>query len=158
MWLRAHARSPRPRTCLGRSRRSLWVATIALLAAALPAFATKQCDKVYHVRGRILDASDRPVSDASVFLLLDEISQKKFAREGVRAVRARSLDGGRFTRTVTCGSSPDPCGKKPKTVTVFVEARGARTKLRGFPMKDLELQVAEDGCHLELPPIRLAVP
>jgi protocatechuate 3,4-dioxygenase beta subunit len=130
--------------------RTLTVA-LPLLALAAPDAAAGCRADTWEVSGVVLDASGHGLAGAAVHLLLDRVSHKKFAAEGVRAQRTRTDANGRFSRTIVCGGSPNPCARRPKHLTMIVDA-GGRTTLRQFKLSELETEEGPSSCRLRVPP------
>jgi len=127
------------------------IVVLALVAAvaALPADARCKYER-YDVVGSVIDSAGRPVAGARIFVLLDQISQKKFNAQGMRARTTRTDKNGRFHSVVICGTRPDPCAKKPKHVTI---AAGQEMNLKLVVHKLAEIGVTETqaSCFVEVP-------
>jgi hypothetical protein len=144
------------------AQRSL-AALIVLLSVApamLPAAAQCRGDQ-YAVVGRVVDAMGRPVRDVTVHVLLDQISKKKFAEQGVRARGFRTDGSGQFSGFIDCGEAREagganPCANKPKHVTVAADRSGYNLRLQVFKLKELGAQEQSGICHVRVPEIRLS--
>ena len=132
------------------------------LAAALvfgwvagPTPAAGKCSDTYHVSGRVIDANDRPIAGARVYLLLDKVSEREFAKQGVRAVITRTDRSGWYAESIVCGGQPDPCARNPAHFSMLVQAEGSSLRLRTFKLKSLNVVKRSDGCVLRVPDMRL---
>ena len=138
------------------------LAAAALLLAGLaswPAQAGPSCrSDAWAVYGAVRTAGGAPVDDAEVFLLLDKIDARAYAREGVRGRRFRTNEFGKYQAGLICSDSsdrPNPCAKKLKHLTAVVSAPGYGMTLRVWKLADLNV-VAEDGvCFVTMPEVRL---
>lgn len=113
------------------------------------------------VIGMVKDSSGVPMRDATVYVLLDQISQKKWAEQGLRARRFRTDFNGQFRAYIDCaearsGGGPDPCAKKPKHVTVAADPPDHRLKLQVFKLKELEIHERGGVCYVRVPEIRVS--
>jgi len=113
------------------------------------------CSGTYHVSGRVIDASERPVADARVYLLMDKVSEREFAKQGMRAVITRTDRSGWYSETIVCGGTPDPCARKPAHFSVLAQTPGTSLRLRTFTLKSLNVVKRSDGCVLRAPDMRL---
>ncbi len=142
-----------------RRRRATSAAALLLVFATwIPPLAhgSGTCEvRRYRVWGRVMDPNGRPLEHASVYLLLDEVSQKKFNDRGMRARSGSTNAYGRFRVDVVCEpeAAPNPCAAKPKHVTVAASSPGHRTRMQVFRLKDLETD--DSGCGVVLPDIVL---
>jgi hypothetical protein len=142
--------------------RALAALVVLLLTAPalFPAMAQCRGDQ-YAVVGRVVDAMGQPVKNATVHVLLDQISKKKFAEQGFRA-RGFNTDGsGQFSAFIDCGEAraaggANPCAKKPKHVTVAADRTGHNLRLQVFKLKELEVTEQSGICHVRVPEIRLS--
>lgn len=136
----------------------------AFLAGGLfwvaPALAAACSSGYYQVTGIVRDTTGRPLADARVFVLLDTISEKKFLEQGVRARSFRTDGAGRFTANIDCnargGDARNPCAKRPRDVTVAAVTHGYRLRLKGFKLKNLELNERGGGCMVQIPELTLS--
>jgi len=116
----------------------------------------------YQIMGQVVDSGGRPLFDATVRLLLDQISAQEFARQGPRARLRRTNSSGIYVGMIDCEAArgvtdaPNPCAKKVKHLTVLIEAEGFRARLVVFKLKDLEINRDAGGCLVQVPDIRLA--
>ena len=141
-------------------------ATLAFLALALitgPSVAGPCSSGQFDIYGIVTDSAGQPVPQARVYLLLDQISEKKSVEQGFRAVPARAGNDGRFHASIDCAAyhsgskpgEPNPCAKKPKHVTLFVGQDGFSAKARVYRLKDLTVVEMQGRCSVALPEIRL---
>ena len=56
----------------------------------------------YDVHGLVTDAAGQPLPHARVYLLLDQVSEKKSVEQGFRAVPAQAGKDGRFHASIDC--------------------------------------------------------
>ena len=116
----------------------------------------------YQVMGVVLDASGRPIVDARIYLLLDEVSEQKTSEYGVRAVPTRTNPTGSYVQLIDCeelaktSDRPNPCAKNPRHLTVSAGAPGQRTKVQVFKFKSLEIRKDPGGCVILVPDIKLS--
>jgi hypothetical protein len=134
------------------------IAAAVLLAASLaasPPHAGK-CADTYDLMGRVVDTNGRPLGDVKVFLLLDEISERQFHKQGMRAVRTRTNPMGWFAERIVCGGSPDPCAGNPRHVTVLAGSDSFRMKAKVFKLKKLQIDEGPESCTVRVPELRLS--
>lgn len=134
------------------------LATLAIALVPAPARAAKApaCrQQVWEVYGSVTDRAGLPVPGARVYVLLDKVSQKEFARQGVRARSTAVNDDGRYHVGLTCGVEPDPCAARPRHLTVIAEARGHASTLRGFALGDLQIVEQAGRCAVRAPTLQL---
>ena len=116
----------------------------------------------YQVMGVVLDSAGRPLVDARVYLLLDEVSEKKTAEYGVRAVATRTNPTGSYIQLIDCdelakiSDRPNPCAKNPRHLTVSAGFPGYRTKVQVFKFKSLDIRKDAGGCVMLVPDIKLS--
>ena len=116
----------------------------------------------YQIMGSVLDPGGRPIVDASVRLLLDEVSAQKFAEEGPRARLTRTNRVGKYLTLIDCdqargiSDAPNPCAAKPRHLTISVDAPDYRTKLVVFKLKELDVVKDAGGCLVQVPDIKLS--
>lgn len=141
----------------------VFVAAIAVAGMASSLVAGDACKPArYQIMGSVLDAGGRPIADASVRLLLDQVSAQKFAEEGPRARLIRANRFGKYLALIDCdqargiSDAPNPCAEKPRHLTVSVEAPGYRTKLIVFKLKDLDVIRDAGGCLVQVPDVKLS--
>ena len=139
---------------------------IFLLAAAM-AFGSSLAGPcsvdLFDVHGIVTDSGGMPLPRARVYLLLDQVSEKKSVEQGFRAVPAHAGPDGRFKATIDCAAyrsggksgEPDPCAKKPKHVTVFAGTEGYGSQAKVFRLKDLAVVEMQGRCSVALPEVRL---
>ena len=113
------------------------------------------------VIGMVKDSSGVPVRDATVYVLLDQISQKKWSEQGFRARRFRTDFNGQFKAYIDCAEArasggPEPCARKVKHVTVAADQPGYRLKLQTFNFKGLEIVERGGVCFVRVPEIRVS--
>lgn len=112
--------------------------------------------------GQILDPASRPLADARVRLLLDEVSAQRYEEVGPRARATRTNPSGIYVVLIDCDEArgvtdaPSPCAGKPRHLTVLVEATGYRAKLIAFKLKDLTVTRDAGGCLVQVPNIKLS--
>jgi len=141
----------------------------ALLTAILVAgtasslFAAGPCKPArYQIMGSVLDPGGQPIVDASVRLLLDQVSAQTFAEEGPRARLIRTRPSGKYLALIDCDQArgvtdaPNPCAEKPRHLTVSVEAPDYRTKLVVFKLKELDIIKDAGGCLVQVPDLKLS--
>jgi hypothetical protein len=117
----------------------------------------------FDVHGIVTDPAGQPIPRARIYLLLDQISEKKSVEQGFRAVPVRAGQDGRFSAFVDCPAyrarrktgEPNPCAPKPKHVTVFLGEEGFAVRARVFRLKELTTIVTRDRCSVALPELRL---
>ena len=146
----------RPLKARARGRRVTAALLIAAALAAAGPLSAGTCEiRRYRLWGRVLDPNGRPLVNASVHLLLDEISQKKFSQGGMRARGGNTNAYGTFRVDVVCEpeAAPNPCAGHPKHVTVAASSPGHRARLQVFKLKELETD--ESGCGVVVPDIVL---
>src|SRR5262245_3421146 len=119
--------------------------TIVSAFAASPAGAVTCKPARYQLLGRVLDAGGAPLADASVRLVLDEVSAERFAEEGPRARLTRTGSSGAYLALIDCettgapSDAPSPCAAKPRHLTVSAEAPGHRGRVVVYKLKELEI-------------------
>jgi len=135
-----------------------------VLTASVPVWAAKPCATgQFDVHGIVTDGSGNPLSRARVYLLLDQVSEKKSVEMGFRAVPVQADKNGRFQVSIDCAAhqadsmsgEPNPCAKKPKHVTLFVGQQGFSAQARVFRLKDLAVIELQGRCSVALPEVRL---
>jgi len=139
------------------------VVFLALAAMASSSVAGPCASGQFDIHGIVTDSAGQPVPQARVYLLLDQISEKKSVEQGFRAVPARAGKDGRFHASIDCAAyragaksgEPNPCAKKPKHVTVFVGQDGFNAKARVYRLKDLTVVEMQGRCSVALPELRL---
>jgi len=148
---------PQPAPSIG-GRLCRRILTVALAAgcAASPVPGAGKCADTYHVSGRVIDATDRPVSDVRVYLLLDKVSEREFAKQGVRAVITRTDKSGWYAESIVCGGRPDPCARNPAHFSMLTQSKGSSLRLKTFKLKSLNVVKRSDGCVVRVPDMRLA--
>jgi len=117
----------------------------------------------YTVQGIVTDPAGQPVPRARVYVLLDQVSEKKFLQQGFRATPFQADDSGQFIGTIDCASyrdgenrgQPNPCAKSPKHVTVVVGRDGFSLRAQIHRLKDLTVVETGGTCAVALPEIRL---
>jgi hypothetical protein len=141
----------------------VWAAAFAATALASSYAGAGGCDPArYQIMGNVTDPGGQPIADASVRLLLDQVSLERFAEEGMRARLTRTAGTGAYLALIDCAAArgvtdaPNPCAAKPRHLTVAVEASGFRTKLVAFRLRDLNIVKDAGGCLLQVPEIKLA--
>jgi hypothetical protein len=135
----------------------------ALTVAATDSIAGPCSSGRYDVHGIVTDGAGQPLAQARVYLLLDEVSEKKSIEQGFRAVPAQAGSDGRFLASIDCAAyrsggksgEPSPCAKKPKHVTVFVGQEGFNAQAKVFRLKDLVVVESGGRCSVALPEVRL---
>jgi hypothetical protein len=141
-----------------------WFAVMLALAACGSVFGAGPCSSQrFEVHGIVTDPAGQPVPRARIYILLDEVSEKKFLEQGFRAAPFQAGVDGRFVAAVDCEEfrsgdkrdQPNPCAKKPRHVTVVVGQAGYKTRARIHRMKDLVLVESQGACIVALPEIRL---
>jgi hypothetical protein len=116
----------------------------------------------YQIMGSVLDLGGRPIVDASVRLLLDQVSAQKFAEEGPRARLIRTNRAGKYVALIDCdqargiSDAPNPCAGKPRHLTISVEAPAYRTKLVVFKLKELDVIKDAGGCLVQVPDVKVS--
>jgi hypothetical protein len=116
----------------------------------------------YQILGSVLDPGGRPIVDASVRLLLDQVSAQKFVEEGPRARLMRTNRVGKYVALIDCdrardiSDAPNPCAAKPRHLTISVEAPDYRTKLVVFKLKELDVIKDAGGCLVQVPDVKLS--
>ena len=104
-----------------------------LLLFSSPVLAAPCTSSTYRITGRVQDANGSPIANASVFLLLDVVSEKKFHEHGMRAARFRTDGSGTYHAEIACdGDDSDratPCAKRPRDLTVAASTGGHRLRL-----------------------------
>jgi hypothetical protein len=131
------------------------------VAPAIPPAAAQCRGDQYAVVGRVVDGMGQPVKEATIYVLLDQLSKKKFAEEGVRARTFRTDGSGRYSAYVDCrearaSGGPNPCANKPKHVTVAADRSGYNLRLQTFKLKELGAEEQSGICHVRVPEIRLS--
>jgi len=139
------------------------VGLVVLLSVLGPSVLAGPCKPArYQVMGLVLDSAGRPLVDARVYLLLDEVSEQKTAEYGVRAVSTRTNPTGSYVQLIDCeelaktSDRPNPCAKNPRHLTVSAGAPGYRTKVQVFKFKALEIRKDAGGCVMLVPDIKLS--
>ena len=141
--------------------RTLIVAGLfTLLVGASAARGAPCAERKFELVGRVLDTSNRPLSDAGIYLLMDKVSKDKFLKEGLRGRSSRTDRFGQFQGFVACGTNPsgygDPCGSKIKHVTVIVDHDHHRMVLKTYKFNDLTVTENPDGtCTIAVPDVSL---
>ena len=90
-----------------------------LLLFSSPLLGAPCTSSTYQITGSVRDANGNPIADASVFLLLDVVSEKKFHEHGMRAARFRTNGAGRYHAEIAC---------KTFTVRLPVEAHAGASQ------------------------------
>ena len=131
-----------------------------LLLCTTPLLGAPCSSSTYQVRGAVRDAAGTPIDDASVFLLLDVVSEKKFHQHGMRAARFHTDGAGRYDASIAC-HNPDreqasPCAKNPRDLTIAATADGHRLKLKSFKLKNLNVAESYGVCFVQVPDLVLA--
>ncbi len=115
----------------------------------------------YLISGMVRDAKGTPIVGATVQVLLDVISEKKFHEYGVRARSFHTDDSGRYIADLDCTGEhldrPSPCAKKPRDLTIAASAVGYRGRLRSFKLKKLPVDEVFDLCTVEVPDLALSI-
>jgi len=139
------------------------VGLVVLLSVLGPSVLAGPCKPArYQVMGLVLDSAGRPLVDARVYLLLDEVSEQKTSEYGVRAVPTRTNPTGSYVQLIDCeelaktSDRPNPCAKNPRHLTVSAGAPGYRTKVQVFKFKALEIRKDAGGCVMLVPDIKLS--
>jgi hypothetical protein len=116
----------------------------------------------YQIMGSVIDPGGRPLVDASVRLLLDQVSEQRFAEEGPRARLTRTNRAGKYVALIDCdqargiSDAPNPCAEKPRHLTVSIEAPAYRTKLVVFKLKELDVVKDAGGCLVQVPDVKMS--
>ena len=134
------------------------LALAGISSAAAPCSADR-----FDVHGIVTDGAGQPLPRARVYLLLDQVSEKKSVETGFRAVPAQAGKDGQFHASIDCAAyrsgrrsgEPNPCAKKPKHVTVFVSQEGFIAQARVFRLRDLAVVELQESCSVALPEMRL---
>ena len=140
------------------------LATILLLLCILIPSSTllgAPCtSSTYRITGSVRDAGGNPIADASVFLLLDVVSEKKFNEHGMRAARFRTDGAGRYHGEIACKDTSrnraTPCAKRLRDLTVAASTGGHRLRLRSFKLKKLGVVENFGLCHVQVPDLVLS--
>jgi hypothetical protein len=139
------------------------VVSLMVLTALSSAWAASPCTSgQFEIYGIIADGSGNPLPLARVYLLLDQVSEKKSVEMGFRAVPVQADKSGRFRASIDCAAhredsmsgEPNPCAKKPKHVTLFVGQDGFNAQARVFRLKDLTVVEVQGRCSVALPEVR----
>ena len=142
-------------------RLSLTAAPILLgILLAAPASAGGSCkSRHFVIAGTVRDTAGKPLADASVFLLVDTVSEKKFNQHGMRTRRFRTDKSGRYQGEIDCDAvprdEPNPCARKPKDLTVAANSSSYRLKLKTFKLKNLGVVENQGYCYVALPDLVL---
>jgi len=125
-----------------------------------PLFGAPCTSSTYRITGSVRDAHGNPIANASVFLLLDVVSEKKFHEHGMRAARFRTDDAGRYHAEIACGAQDrrqaTPCAKRRRDLTVAASTGDHRLRLKSFKLKNLGVVENFGLCHVEVPDLVLS--
>ncbi len=131
-----------------------------LLVLSSPLLGAPCTSSTYQISGSVRDANGNPIADASVFLLLDVVSEKKFHQHGMRAARFRTDGTGRYHAEIAYKganrSQATPCAKRPRDLTVAASTGGHRLRLRSFKLKKLLVVEHFGFCHVQVPDLVLS--
>ena len=131
-----------------------------LLLLSSPLHGAPCPSSTYQITGSVRDANGNPIADASVFLLLDVVSEKKFHEHGMRAARFRTDGAGRYQAEIACGdadrSQATPCAKRPRDLTIAASTGDHRLRLRSFKLKKLGVVENFGLCHIQVPDLVLS--
>ena len=133
-----------------------------VVLTTLPAWAGVCPNDRFEIHGIVIDAIGRPLENARVFVLLDQVSENKFLREGFRGRTFSTGADGQFSALMDCaayreaaGGAPSPCAKKPKHLTVAAQHPGFKLQLKVFKLKELDIMDLGQSCAIALPQFKL---
>ena len=139
--------------------RRLTTILVCLLLLSSPSLGASCTSSTYQITGSVRDAHGTPIADASVYLLLDVVSEKKFQEHGMRAARFRTDGAGRYRAQIACkgeDSRSTACAKRPRDLTIAASTGGHMLRLRSFKLKRLGVVENFGLCHVQVPDLVLS--
>ena len=115
----------------------------------------------YTIFGEVLEkATDKPISEASVFIFFDDYQGTMASTYSVYPDFFLTDGRGKFEAhswfdTSTWSDLLFGCGKKPKEIEVVVTCKGYQTKRKKFKLSSLSISIRNDDPVVRLPVIEL---